>query len=172
VKEAPTAETDGALSPDEEQRLYRHYGFGDMYGRSTTGMTGDGRGRGRETDRGMTRSEEELRVGTQRTEAGQARLRKWVETEHVKQTVPVQREEARVVREPVTGADVDRGTSSRDIKEDAEEVILHEERPVVGKETVPKERVRLEKEVVNEERPVEADIRKERIDVEGDVRRR
>lgn len=50
----------------------------------------------------MTRSEEELRVGKATEQRGQARLRKWVETEHVSDTVPIAREEARIVREPIT----------------------------------------------------------------------
>jgi stress response protein YsnF len=40
----------------------------------------------------MTRSEEELHVGTAPQEWGRARLRKWVETESAQRTVPVQRE--------------------------------------------------------------------------------
>jgi stress response protein YsnF len=58
--------------------------------------------------------------------------------------------------------------SGPDISEDTHDVTLKEERVVVGKETVPRERVRLEKETVAEEQPVEADVRKEHIEVEGD----
>ena len=63
----------------------------------------------RRTDDAMTRSEEELRVGTRAARAGRARLRKYVVTEEVQQTVPVQREEVRVEREPITDANVDAG---------------------------------------------------------------
>jgi uncharacterized protein (TIGR02271 family) len=166
VKGAPTAEADGELSEAEEDRLYRHYGattpsFGKSQDRSRAGR-----------DDAMTRSEEELRIGTATEERGRARLRKWVETEHVSKTVPVSHEEARVVREPITEANRDRAMSGPDISEDAHEVTLSEERLVVGKETVPRERVRLEKETVTEERPVEADVRKEHIEVEGAENRR
>ncbi len=41
----------------------------------------------------MTRSEEELAVGTRSRESGRVRLRKYVVTENVTKTVPVQREE-------------------------------------------------------------------------------
>jgi uncharacterized protein (TIGR02271 family) len=170
VKDAPTVEADGHLSPTEEERLYQHYGI-DIGG----GVTGTGQAApAQETapragrDNAMTRSEEEVRVGTQRQEAGRARLRKWVETEHVTQTVPVQREEARVVREPVTEQNIDRATSGPDFRENVHEMTLNEERVTVQKETVPKERVRLEKEVITEQQPVEADIRKEHIDVDQD----
>ena len=115
----------------------------------------------------MTRSEEELRVGTATEERGRARLRKWVDTEHVSKTMPVTHEEARVVREPITEENRDRALSGPDITEDTHEVTLSEERLVVAKETIPRERVRLEKETVTEQRPVEADLRKEHIEVEG-----
>jgi stress response protein YsnF len=50
---------------------------------------------------------------------------------------------------------------------------LHEERPVVEKETVPVERVRLDKETVADEMTVDEEVRKERIDTDGidDTRR-
>lgn len=84
------------------------------------------------------------------------------------ETVPVSHEEIRVVREPITEANRDRALSGPDITENTHEMVLNEERVVVAKETIPREHVRLEKETVTEERPVEADLRKERIDVEGD----
>ncbi len=45
VKDAPRIESDGALSPDEEDRLYRHYGLsghtgGEFHDTNTTGTTG------------------------------------------------------------------------------------------------------------------------------------
>jgi uncharacterized protein (TIGR02271 family) len=122
----------------------------------------------------MTRSEEELRVGKTTHEAGRVRLRKWVETEHVSQTVPVTREEIRIEREPITEANVDAAMSGPGFKEDVHEEVLHEEHVHADKQEVPKERVRLAKDTVTEERQVDADLRKERIDVErsADNRRR
>lgn len=116
----------------------------------------------------MTVSEERLDVGTERRETGRARLRKYVVTEHVTQTVPVQREEVRLEREPITDANAGDATSGQDISEAEHEVVLHEERPVVDKETVPVERVRLGTETVTDEETVSEDVRKERVDVEGD----
>ena len=168
VKAAPTAEADGHLEPAEEAMLYRHYGMD-----GTAGMPHDRQERSRQgrPDDAMTRSEEEMRVGTTRQETGRPRLRKWIETERETQTVPVSREEVRMVREPITGENVDRATSGPDLTENVHEVVLHEERPVVAKETVPKERVRLEKQTVTEERTVEADVRKERIGFEEGTQR-
>ena len=116
----------------------------------------------------MTRSEEELRVGTSKREAGRARLRKHVVTEQVEQTVPVQREEVRIEREPITDANVDRAGDGPAISEEEHEVVLHEEEVVTEKRAVPKERVRLSKDTVTEDVGVSEEVRKEQIDVEGD----
>ena len=120
----------------------------------------------------MTRSEEEVRVGTTRRETGRARLRKYVVTENVTETVPVQREEVRIEREPITDANVDDAHSDGpDISEEEHEVTLHAEEPVVEKRTVPKERVRMERDTVTDEETVSEEVRKERIEPEGDFAR-
>jgi uncharacterized protein (TIGR02271 family) len=124
---------------------------------------------GPETDNAMTRSEEELRVGKTQRETGRARLRKYIVTENVQQTVPVEREELRVEREPITDANRDAAMSGGDLTEEEHEVTLHAEEPVVEKRAVPKERVRLDKETVTDERTVDEEVRKERIDAEGDA---
>jgi uncharacterized protein (TIGR02271 family) len=185
VKDAPRVDPDGHLSEAEEQQLWRHYGLD--YGAGSTGRAaqawgtedvdlpagvgaGDREGGYDRTDRtsddAMTRSEEELRVGTEARERGRARLRKYVTTEQVTQTVPVQREEVRVEREPITDANLDAATSGPDISEAEHEVTLREEEPVVEKRTVPKERVRLGTETVTDERQVTEEVRKEQIDVD------
>ena len=166
VKNAPNAEADGRLSMEEEDRLYAHYGLAYSDAPSDTGLPAGGAPKATGTDDAMTRSEEELRVGKTAREAGRARLRKWVETEHVTQTVPVTHEEVRVEREPITEANVDKAMSGPEIKEDVHEVSLMEEEAVAAKQTVPKERVRLEKDTVTEEAQVGADLRKERVETE------
>jgi len=177
VKSAPTMQADGDLSEDEEAELYRHYGLQYSEHRSDSGLpTGtandiqdDTVGRdvsGPTTDDAMTRSEEELQVGTQTRERGRARLRKYVTTEQQTVTVPVQREEVRVEREPITDANLDAATSGPAISEEEHEVTLHEETPVVEKRAVPRERVRLDTETVTEERRVSEEVRKEQIEVD------
>jgi uncharacterized protein (TIGR02271 family) len=121
------------------------------------------------TDDAMTRSEEELRVGTAAHEAGRVRLRKWIETEPVSESVTTRRETARVEREPITDANIDRATDGPELSEEEHEVTLSAEEVVVEKRTVPKERVRLDTDVVEEEQTVSEELRKERIAVEGDV---
>lgn len=177
VKDAPGIENDGELSEQEEVRLFEHYGVPYTTEGSTTakGQPDGGRSRagaghdtsGPNTDDAMTRSEEELRVGTRQTETGRARLRKYVVTEMVTKTVPVQREEVRIEREAVTDANRGRATSGADISEEEHEVVLHDEEVVVDKRVVPKERVRMEKETVTEEREVSEQVRKEQIETEG-----
>jgi uncharacterized protein (TIGR02271 family) len=127
-------------------------------GRDTSGPT---------TDNAMTRSEERLNVGTRSQEAGRARLRKYVVTENVTETVPVSREEVRVEREPITDANVGNALDGPAISEEEHEVVLHEETPVVEKEAVPVERVRLDKETVTDQATVTEDVRKEEIEVDG-----
>jgi uncharacterized protein (TIGR02271 family) len=167
VKDAPGVEPDQHLSAGEEQALWRHYGL-DYDTVPELGMEAAGAG----TDDAMTRSEEELRVGTAQRERGRVRLRKYVTTEQRQVTVPVEREEVRVEREPITDANIDAAMAGPAISEEEHEVILHEEEPVVEKRTVPKERVRLGKEAVTEEQQVTEEVRKEQIDIDDERRRR
>jgi uncharacterized protein (TIGR02271 family) len=187
IKDAPKVDADGRLSQSEEADLYRHYGMDYSEARSDSGLPeGGATGRtdrgttdrdvvgedvsGPETDRAMTRSEEELRVGTTERETGKARLRKYVVTENVTQTVPVQREEVRIEREPITDANADDAMDGPAISEEEHEVTLHTEEPVVEKRAVPKERVRLDKDVVTDEETVSEEVRQERIDMDADHR--
>jgi uncharacterized protein (TIGR02271 family) len=123
---------------------------------------------GPETDDAMTLSEERVEVGTQRREAGRARLRKYVVTENVTKTVPVEREEVRIEREPITEANRGAAESGPEISEEEHEVVLHEERPVVEKEAVPVERIRLDTETVTDDVTVNEEVRKERVDTDVD----
>ncbi|WNV75521.1 DUF2382 domain-containing protein [Geodermatophilus sp. DSM 44513] len=222
VKDAPRVDTDGHLSPQEEEELYRYYGLGsgtsmtdttvgrvDTDTTTTTGTAGtagmaagtagtttgtagmaagtsgrtdrDGDGvyddvqggavgrdtSGPTTDDAMTRSEERLSVGTRTEQAGVARLRKYVVSENVTETVPVSREEVRVQREPITDANAGQAYDGPAISEEEHEVTLHAERPVVEKEAVPVERIRLDKETVTDTVQVDETVRKEEIEVDG-----
>jgi uncharacterized protein (TIGR02271 family) len=166
IKGAPSIDADQHLSEQEEQQLYSYYQL--TYSRPTAGeQVRDESEFGRSTDEAMTRSEEQVRVGTERVERGRARLRKYVVTEQVQQTVPVTREEVRLEREPITEDNVDEATRGPDISEAEHEVVLTEERPVVQKETVPVERVRLSKDAVTDEAQVSEEVAKEQIETEG-----
>jgi uncharacterized protein (TIGR02271 family) len=191
VKDAPRVDADqGHLSAAEEEELYRYYGVGTGtagytdtdttrsagYTDTDTTRTGTDTNRhgtvghdtsGPTTDDAMTRSEEQLRVGTQSVEAGRARLRKYVVTENVTTTVPVSHEEVRIEREPITDGNVGNALDGPAISEEEHEVVLHAERPVVAKEAVPVERVRLDTETVTEQETVSDTVRKEQIDTDG-----
>jgi uncharacterized protein (TIGR02271 family) len=170
VRDAPGVTPDEELSEGEEQQLWSHYGLehGDVgSGRETVGRDVSGP----ETDDAMTRSEEELRVGTREREAGRARLRKYVVTEEVTQKVPVSKEKAVLEREPITDANVDAATSGPAISDEEHEVVLSEEEVVVEKKAVPKERVRRDKTTETKEEEVSEEVRKERIEAEGEIQR-
>jgi stress response protein YsnF len=124
----------------------------------------------------MTRSEERLVASTELWETGRARLRKYVVTEDVQITVQVRREELRFERESIPAGSQGM-VEDPDVFGPAEvfetgdggvifEVTLHEERPVIGTEIVPVERVRLTKVVHTDERVVTGQVRKERIEVD------
>ena len=189
IKDAPNILIgDGHLDESQERELYAYYGLIYADQRSDSGLpsgqalgtrkqkTTTKRGTlgldtsGTTTDDAMTRSEEQVRAaGTETVTAGKARLRKWVETEDVNVTVPVTKEKARLETEPITDANRGNALDGPDISEDEHEVTLTEERPVVAKETVPVERVKLTKDTEQHEEQVSEQVRKERIGADGDV---
>ena len=190
VKGAPHFEVGTELSPSDEEELYRYYGIGSglsaqdvssEYVAQTPAKTAtapENTVRTEGTDRtdtaaartsgdgSITRSEEQLHVGTERVEAGRARLRKFVVTEQQTVTVPVSHEEAHVVREAIQPGDSVDGAT---IGEDAVEVTLTAERPVVQKEVVGVERVKLDTNTVTEQQQVSESVRKEQVEVSGDT---
>jgi stress response protein YsnF len=162
VKDSPDVDSD-LISPELEQELYSYYGipYSDESAAPDQGIARepDSPGDVSTGEPSVTRSEEELRVGKEQTEAGRVRLHKWVETEPVSVEVELTREKARVVREPADGT-VGEGETG----DEEAEITLHEERPVVARE-----RVRLEKDVESERRTVSDELRKERVEVEGNT---
>jgi len=111
----------------------------------------------------LTRAEEELQIGKRQVQAGEVVVGKHVETERV--STPVQRrvEHVRVERRPVDDA-----TGAAELREGEIRVPIMEEEVVVEKRPVVKEEVVVTREVATETQQVEADVRRERIDVSGD----
>jgi len=193
VKEAPHVDIDaGHMTEADEQTLQAYYGLGGGSHEGDLGEAGrrdhdhrsadltaeaagtDGGAVGRdvsgpETDDAMTRSEEHLRVGTTDQESGRARLRKYVTTEMETQTVPVRKEHAVLETEPITDANAGDAIGGPAISEEEHEVVLHEERAVTETVVEPVERVRLTTETTVEDETVEAEVRKEHIEADGDV---
>jgi len=137
-------------------------------------------------DGGMVRSEERLRVDTERVGATRFRLVKYVVTEDVQITVPIRREEIRVEEVPLDAADSAVGESllgHGDVAEGErpgrhtapnetglpDEIVLHTERPVVSVEVVPTERVRLRRELVDGVETVSAQVQREQVVVDKDA---
>lgn len=176
--EAPRASGPAEINPTQESQLYDHYErFGyqpwdderevDVTGDATTTASRDSSDP--PTDEAMTRSEEELEVRTTSHEAGRLRLRKYVVTENVTVTVPVRKEKVRLERVPIDDTEGDITVRpGAELAEEDYEIVLSEEEPLVSTRTVPKERVRLGKDVVTEQRQVSHDIRKEQIEVDAD----
>jgi uncharacterized protein (TIGR02271 family) len=171
------AYTHQPVTRDYENQLRGHF---DRTATSTTttgedyyaGETYDddrvfGSRRGREDEDRMTLSEERLAVGKYESERGAVEIDKTVETHHVREEIPVRREEVVVERRAA-----DPSTTEGRIQEEVVRVPVSEEELVVDKRTVPKEELVVRKEEVVEDRTVEADLRRERADVhtEGDAR--
>jgi stress response protein YsnF len=141
----------------------------------------------------MTRSEEQLRVGTEQVATTRVRLVKYVVTEEVQVTVPIRREEIRVEQVPIDAPDPGPGESLTPVGGTAgggavpgtttgtgsgagtgtglgtglpEEIVLHAERPVVNVEVVPVERVRLRTELVEGQERITEQLQREQIVVD------
>jgi uncharacterized protein (TIGR02271 family) len=168
VKDAPRVEDDEELTAPEEDRLHQHYSNASTQSAPPPPpAAGSGHDTsGPNTDDAMTRSEERLQVGTQQVESGRARLRKYVTTSTETVQVPVRKETLRVEREPITDANAGQALDGPAISEEEYEIVLTEERPVVAKEAVPVERVRVSKQIETEQATVSEDVRQEQIDLD------
>jgi uncharacterized protein (TIGR02271 family) len=113
------------------------------------------------SDERLTRTEEELRVGKRSVEAGEVVVGKHVETEHKQVPVNLKREEIVIERRPVN-----REAGATDIRDDEIRVPLTQEEAVVDKRAVVKEELVIGKRVVEEQKTVDADVRREEFDID------
>jgi uncharacterized protein (TIGR02271 family) len=113
-------------------------------------------------DERLTRAEEEVRIGKRDVAAGEVVVAKHVDTERIREDVPVERERVRVERRPVSDA------GSADIAEDEIRVPLVEEELVVEKRAVVKEELIISKERIPDVETVDTEVRRERFDIQGD----
>lgn len=109
----------------------------------------------------LVRQEERLQVGKEMLETGRVRLHRYVDVEPVEQAVHVFHEEYDIERIPVSGDE-----RTHNFEEGEQEIVLHEERAILRKETVPVERVRLRARRVEEDKTIRDEIRRERIEIE------
>lgn len=144
--------------------------YGARRGTAGTGADRDDRAsRSRGSEEHVTLSEEQLAVGKTRQQAGEVRVGKHVESKHVKEEVPVTREEVSIERRPADRMSAEAGTR---IENDEVRVPVYEEEVVTEKRTVPKEELVVKKHQVRDTESVEADLRREKADVEDTTRNR
>jgi uncharacterized protein (TIGR02271 family) len=110
----------------------------------------------------VERVEEELAVGKRRVQAGEVAVHKHVETEHVQQPVTTMREEVEVERRPVREG----SPAQQDLGDDEIRVPIMAEEAVVEKRPVVKEEIVIKKRPVQDTKQVEADVRREKVDVD------
>ncbi len=198
IENAPDFDSDKPLTPEAQADIFKHYDLENAQDVTTyrderderagvagagvagAGVAGAGAGAHAKDETAATssnltnnegeviRSEERLDVNKERVATGEARLRKYVVTDTETVEVPVEREEVRVERTPISEADAANytGTIGDNGAEEAS-VTLHEERVNVEKKTVPVEKVNLSKETIKDTETHTKDLRKEQIDTDG-----
>ncbi|WP_296106530.1 YsnF/AvaK domain-containing protein [uncultured Corynebacterium sp.] len=198
ISDAPNiSDTDEGLEPEEEERLYKHYGLTTQDSAQTSdrgntaqagtaaGTAAGAAGRREETaktsadtrgkkaatsdDGSVIRSEEQLNVNKEKVASGRARLRKYVVEDTETVEVPVSREEVKVEREKLSPEEAKKLGNTR-IGEENADVVLHEEQVNVDKETVPVEKVNLNKETVTDKQKVSEDLKKERVEFQDETK--
>lgn len=111
----------------------------------------------------ITLAEEQLSVGKRQVSGGEAEIRKTVDTRHVQEQVALTHEEVTVERRPITDASQ---LSTEPLGEGEIRIPVMEEKLVVEKRMVPVEQIIVRKKQVTDQQTVEADLRKERLDVD------
>lgn len=142
----------------QERDYYTHEHFDEAH---LFRRRGEGAVRADEEAR-IPRIEEELDVTKRRVQTGEVGVRKTIDTKHVAEQVPVAHEEVEIERRPVRDA----SAAPADMTEGEIRVPVREEELTVGKRPVVKEEYVIRKRIVEGTKPVEADLRRERIDVE------
>lgn len=176
LRTAPHHDPATQISYSDGEDLYRHYGLVSasppvLPGPRPQGANGAAgapsprRGAVESTEEGvMIRSEEQLRVGTQNVVVGRARLVTYIVTEDQTFTVPVSRQEVRLVYDPLPEHEQVVSTTAPD--DETYEVIRYAEQVLFTKQTIPVERVRMVKKVFATGQTVNAQVRAEQIDAE------
>jgi uncharacterized protein (TIGR02271 family) len=160
IRRGPATDAGQHLSATQARQLIRYYGL------AAPARQPARRPRARLAHKqSLVRQEEQFQVGKETLESGTVRLHRYVDIEPVEQVVRVSHEEYDVERIPVSA---DEG--AHDFSEAEREIILHEEQPVLRKERVPMERVRLTVREIEEEKAVTGEVRRERIEVEPERR--
>lgn len=119
---------------------------------------------GRSGEERMTRSEEELAIEKRPIPAGEVTVQKRIETEHVRVPVTRRRQEIDVERRMI--AEPYPAPAETDLQEEEIRIPILEEELVIQKRAVVAEELVIRKRVVEETREIEADLRKERVEID------
>jgi uncharacterized protein (TIGR02271 family) len=114
---------------------------------------------------GLTRHEDELRVGTRNETVGSVRLRRTVESGHVSDVLPREIEEAEPLR---TSPLEDDSGDVVTFPDGSVSVPVFEEELVVTKRLVVRERIVIQKRRVSEDARIEAELLRERVDFDAE----
>jgi uncharacterized protein (TIGR02271 family) len=143
--------------------LYRHYGLLPDASRDP-GLPPDPPRSAGEQDVVVTSSQEQLRTDALNVVVGRARLITTVVTENQTFTVPVRRQEVRLVYDPTP--ENEQTIASAGPSEDTVEVILQAERVQITTQVVPVERVRMVRRVVTSAQTITEPVRSEQMALE------
>ena len=129
------------------------------------GDDGGGARRPRPDDENLVLHDEEARVGKRWQGVGYAGVRREVETETVRERYPRGIEQLAHERVPAPQGD---SGKIETLPDGSISIPIYEERLVVTRQTVLRERVIIRKELVTEWETVEAELRRERVTFDGD----
>ncbi len=163
---APGPRLDAAVEDD----LYRHYGLARPApdnASTPTDRPPHQHGPDRRDPGEMVLSREEMATRVERRVYARVRMVTYIVTEDVTFTMPVSRQEVRLEQVPFDETDdADPGVPVGELVEDVHEVVLHREQLLFTTTTVPVERVRLVRRIVEGEQPVATQLRSEQFELE------
>jgi uncharacterized protein (TIGR02271 family) len=116
-------------------------------------------------DATLVRHEQELGVGTTAEQAGAVHARKRLEAQHVEELVDREYEDADLER--IEASENDSGEVET-LPDGSISIPILEEELVITKRTVVRERLIVRKRTVTEQQRVEADLLRERVEIEAD----
>ena len=163
LQAAPYHDPTTLISYPEGDALARHYGL-LPHTPIDPARPPDPRRSAPAQDVAVTRSQEQLRTEVVNVVVGRARLITTVVTENQTFTVPVRRQEVRLVYDPLP--ENEQTITPTGLSEDTVEVILHAEHVQITTQVVPVERVRMVRRVVTTAQTIIEPVRSEQIALE------
>lgn len=156
-----------ARSADADYYKQPHFDDSGFFGARSGRAARSEHTKGEGTQR-VLRSEEELEIGKRQVQAGEVDVRKRVETEKVREPVKVRREDVTIERRPIAGDEARSAAGGTKIADSGEtiRIPITEEEIVVNKRPVVKEEIVIKKHAVSDDKTVEADVRKERVEID------